>query len=1254
MKKVVLFFSFLIYFTGAYAEKWIPIQSDSPSAATIELVSSTIETSVIIFRLDGYSQSEVSTPRGEALIISVGESSPMLEAGAPDLGKLTTSLIIPDRALMQLEIISATYKEFGGVEVAPSKGNFTRDIDPATVPYTYGTVYGEDAFFPGKLADVRDPYIIRDYRGQTIIAYPFQYNPVTKKLRVYTEIKVRLSKAGDNGPNPLIRNGELTRVDRDFNLIYNRHFLNSGQMRYEPVEEEGNMLIISYGDFMDEMEPFVEWKTLMGRPVEMVDVATIGASSAIKTYIANYYNTYGLTYVLLVGDASQVPTSYASGDSDNDYSYIVGSDHYPDLFMGRFSAENGDQVATQVTRSVNYEKYPSDDPDWYTRNVGIASSQGPGDDGEMDYQHIRNAQTDLMNFTYEYNAELFDGSQGGNDASGNPNPSMVAAEVNTGTSIIIYCGHGSVTSWSTSGFSNSDINNSLTNNDMLPFIWSVACVNGDFNGNTCFAEAWMRATHDGQPKGAIATLMSTINQSWNPPMEGQDEMVDLLVESYSNNIKRTFGGLSMNGCMKMNDTYGSGGNEMTDTWTCFGDPSIVVRTAAPDDMSIYYQNPIPMGSTQMTVSTDVSDGLVCLSYNGEIVATALISSGGTASLTFPPINSLQPRQVTVTSFNKNPYLGSVQISGEPAPASSPYPTNNCPNALPFTQLRWSKGPGGIPDFYKVYFGTNNPPSNIVNGTTVYDTVFTLPEELGYETQYFWRIKSFNQYGDAMSDTWTFTVGTPPDEDFESGNFENYDWYFGGDVPWQIDNDVARHGNYSAASGNVATGMSSSLKIDYEYQNIFSLSISFYFKVSSLEGQNKLQFIVDETVLGEWSGEAGWTNATINVPPGLHTYEWKYLKTADAGTEEDRAWIDYIVFPTPALPIIVNAGGDDIVCEAENYLLEGAAVNYATLLWTTSGDGVFDDNTILNPIYTPGVADIENGAATLTLTAFRDNLSKSDNLVLGIQHAPVVWTGNASEICEGTTFNCPDASADFCASLQWSTSGDGTFDDETIVHPVYTPGPTDIEAETVTLTLTGTGISPCGGAAHSIPVAIKHLPLTPDGPDGPIYIDLYYTPSSTYTTEGGAYALYYSWSIQPGFAGQIDSDGTECVVTWNPEFLGVAEISVKSMNDCGESSYSTPLEVIVNNTVGFDDNNTGTIIRIQPNPNQGRFQAEITGLDQDRVSLRILDATGNIIIDNPSVSVNGIYSETFNLRNKGVYFIHFTGTDWKEVRKIVVQ
>ncbi len=54
--------------------------------------------------------------------------------------------------------------------------------------------------------------------------------------------------------------------------------------------------------------------------------------------------------------------------------------------------------------------------------------------------------------------------------------------------------------------------------------------------------------------------------------------------------------------------------------------------------------------------------------------------------------------------------------------------------------------------------------------------------------------------------------------------------------------------------------------------------------------------------------------------------------------------------------LVNAGDDAIICAGQNYQLAGWAENYKSLIWTTSGDGSFDNSKILNPIYYPGQGD----------------------------------------------------------------------------------------------------------------------------------------------------------------------------------------------------------------------------------------------------------------------------------------------------------
>ena len=296
--------------------------------------------------------------------------------------------------------------------------------------------------------------------------------PAAKVLKAYSSVTVKVRFNGNRAIAAAQKN------NRTFDALYATHFLNYNQFRGTLVAEEGDILIIAPENFMEAMQPYADWKTRNGFNTEMVTVVAAGNNAnAIKTYISNYYAEHNLAFVIIVGDNAQFPTPTVSGNkSDNYFTEIAGNDSYPDIILGKISAENVSQVETQVQRFIEYEQNPPE-TSHYTSFIGIASSQGPGDNNEYDYQHIRNIDNKLQNFTYTSGYEYFEGSQGGLDASGSPTAAMVASGVNSGAGIITYCGHGDVQQWVTSGFSNSNVN-SLTNVGKLPFIISVACVNG--------------------------------------------------------------------------------------------------------------------------------------------------------------------------------------------------------------------------------------------------------------------------------------------------------------------------------------------------------------------------------------------------------------------------------------------------------------------------------------------------------------------------------------------------------------------------------------------------------------------------------------------------------------------------------------------------------------------------------------------------------------------------------------------------------
>lgn len=556
------------------------------AGVNISTMGDTPDRTVIRYELGDFHQQEVRVGNQIYSTLALAGESNKKIVGAPALPDVCRSIIVGDDARMAVRVLDSSYYEIEDIDIAPSKGYISRKVNPADVPYTFGPVYETDDFYPGATAELGMPYIMRDHRGVVVTVNPFQYNPVRRVLRVYTDLTIEVSSAGSGGLNVLRRRPVMS--SRAFRDLYRSHFINyglTGESRYTQLDEEGEMLIIVHDDWNTNVQPLKTHKDSIGIETTIVNVSTIGNdATSIKNYIQNVYDTNDLAFVLLVGDAAQVATPSASGGaSDPSYSLLAGSDNYPDIIVGRFSAQTAADVDTQVERTVEYESGSAWQQTWFWKGTGIASDDvgSDPDDGELDWEHIRNIRTDLLDYGYVQVDELYEGSQGGDDAAGDPTAAMVSSSLNAGRGIVNYCGHGTATTWSTTGFSNSDID-ALINDNILPFIFSVACNNGEFdNYSSCFAEAWMRATNGTEPSGAVGIYASSISQSWAPPMEAQDEF-NLL---YTDDLTRPytyFGSHCYAGSCSMMDDYPSGsgsGVDMFNTWHIFGDPSLRIVDA---------------------------------------------------------------------------------------------------------------------------------------------------------------------------------------------------------------------------------------------------------------------------------------------------------------------------------------------------------------------------------------------------------------------------------------------------------------------------------------------------------------------------------------------------------------------------------------------------------------------------------------------------------------------------------------------------
>jgi hypothetical protein len=222
------------------------------------------------------------------------------------------------------------------------------------------------------------------------------------------------------------------------------------------------------------------------------------------------------------------------------------------------------------------------------------------------------------------------------------------------------------------------------------------------------------------------------------------------------------------------------------------------------------------------------------------------------------------------------------------------------------------------------------------------------------------------------------------EDWETNGFTKFPWINGGTATWFIDT-IHYKGSYSARSGVIYNNSTSRLEVTLSVGK--DDSISFYTKVSSEQDYDWLHFFIDDVPLGQWSGEQDWQRVSYPVTPGTHTFKWWYVTDISFLNGSNAGWIDNIVFPPPLLPN-VYAGNDTTICAGHALQLQGTAFSYDSLRWTTFGDGIFSNDTILNPIYAPGVNDVSAGSVKLRLKATGANGCYSSSLNLAIAAIPV--------------------------------------------------------------------------------------------------------------------------------------------------------------------------------------------------------------------------------------------------------------------------
>ena len=293
-----------------------------------------------------------------------------------------------------------------------------------------------------------------------------------------------------------------------------------------------DLLIITPAQFKKELEPLVDHKNSNGISTTLVTLTKLydeefwgrDNPEKIKYFIRDAIENWGIKYVLLVGDFTQMPVRYvhnedvnsgfhepcfiselyyadiydkndgfSSWDTDNDGIYgewiddeiseeaeDKNIDLYPDVFVGRLACRNRVEVKTMVNKIINYETSTFGE-EWFNKIVVVAGDTYPeinGNEGEENTIHVLENMSGFEQIILWTSDGTFTGVRD------------ILRAVNKGCGFLYFDGHANPFHWSTHppGDRNTWIEglsilsmSRLTNGKKLPICVVGGCHNLQFD-----------------------------------------------------------------------------------------------------------------------------------------------------------------------------------------------------------------------------------------------------------------------------------------------------------------------------------------------------------------------------------------------------------------------------------------------------------------------------------------------------------------------------------------------------------------------------------------------------------------------------------------------------------------------------------------------------------------------------------------------------------------------------------------------------
>ena len=557
-------------------------------------------------------------------------------------------------------------------------------------------IYSSAAPYPPSPVALAAAGAIGGRRVASIKVFPLQYLPAARQLELNEEIVFRVEMVDA----PVL---EVPRETAGVAALRNSVVAGMVENAYDiaaDFPQEGTLagpdaaeyLIICHENHVDEYLPLIDWKTRKGVPAAIKTWQEIVAAYPGRDYaeklrncIKDYYLNHGTAWVVLGGSGAKglpylrgcycdvygtvddaIPCDLYFADMDGNWNQDGdgfwgetgdGTDLYPDVYVGRFTANTGVQASAIVTKVLTYEGVLSLPTDYQLKMLFMAEWLDGETDGAINKNMIDNESVPAR----------FDPIQKLYESSGNETYSSCMTALNSGKGIVNHDGHGNVTiiSIGTGTLSDDDMA-SLANAPRYTVFYTLACDPAAYDGMMgCLGKAFLEAASGG------GFFVGNSRYGWYWPGASGYGTGDLFDREFFKSIfVRGFTNLGTIHADAKVQRIPYSGYDDTDRWAQFslnllGDPETPVWLDTPKALAVTHPAELETGNHTFAVSvassgSPVAQARVCLWKGNDVYLVGQTAAGGSVTFDVAPADT-GTLLVTVTKGGYLPYLGSSQV-----------------------------------------------------------------------------------------------------------------------------------------------------------------------------------------------------------------------------------------------------------------------------------------------------------------------------------------------------------------------------------------------------------------------------------------------------------------------------------------------------------------------------------------------------------------------------------------------------------------